>query len=283
MQTVSDIKALRNTLAGWRRAGSRIGFVPTMGNLHEGHLRLVRRARELADRVVVSVFVNPLQFGPNEDYDSYPRTLEADAHALRAERADLLFAPTAATLYPRPLAAITRVQPPPLGDELCGASRPGFFVGVATVVAKLFNLVQPELAVFGEKDYQQLVLIRRMVEDLCFPIEIHGVPTVREADGLAMSSRNAYLSPEQRARAPGLYRTLRWLADELRGGRRDFAVLEAAGRERLAAAGFRPDYLSIRRAEDLAPAAESDADWVLLAAAWLGTTRLIDNIRVISD
>ncbi len=281
METVTNTEALRSRVAAWRRDGLRVGFVPTMGNLHQGHLALVRRAREAADRVVVSIFVNPFQFGPNEDYDSYPRTPERDADLLQEEGADLLFLPAVETMYPRGTRQVTRVEVPGISDELCGASRPGFFVGVATVVAKLFNLVQPDLAVFGEKDYQQLVVIRRMVADLCFPIEILGVPTVREADGLAMSSRNAYLTPEERAVAPELQRSLRQAADRLLAGERDFAAIEAAAARRLDQAGFRTDYVSIRRAEDLAPPAPADRDFVILAAAWLGPrARLIDNIRV---
>ncbi len=272
----------RARIAAWRGAGDRIGFVPTMGNLHEGHLSLVRLAQAHADRVVVSVFVNPLQFGPGEDFDSYPRTLDADRAALAGLGVDLLFAPEAATLYPRPREATTRVMVPGLGDILCGASRPGFFTGVATVVTKLFHIVQPDLAVFGEKDYQQLLVIRRMVEDLDLPVQILGAPVCREPDGLAMSSRNQYLTAEERARAPGLYRTLCRLGEALRAGRRDFAVLEAEGARALGEAGFRPDYLSIRR-PDLEPAAEADRAFRILGAAWLGgRTRLIDNIPVVT-
>ncbi len=199
---VQEAAALERALAPWREAG--IAFVPTMGNLHDGHLALVARARELAPRVVVSIFVNPLQFGPQEDYAAYPRTLEEDRARLAEAGVDLLFAPTVEVMYPRPLTEVTRVHVPGLSQILCGAARPGHFDGVATVVARLFNLVRPRHAVFGEKDYQQLMIIRRMVADLAFPIEIHGVPTVREPDGLAMSSRNRYLSPSERARAPRL-------------------------------------------------------------------------------
>lgn len=278
--TVAETRA---RIAEWRRAGDRIGFVPTMGNLHEGHLSLVRMAQAHADRVVVSVFVNPLQFGPSEDFDSYPRTLGADRAALAGLGVDLLFAPDEASLYPRPREATTRVTVPGLGDILCGASRPGFFTGVATVVAKLFHIVQPDLAVFGEKDYQQLLVIRRMVEDLDFPVAIVGAPVCREPDGLAMSSRNQYLTAEERARAPLLYRTLCRLGEALQAGRRDFAALEAEGVQALAEAGFRPDYLSIRR-PDLEPPTAADQAFRLLAAAWLGErTRLIDNIPVVSS
>ncbi len=281
MQTVDESGLLRAVVTGWRRAGERIAFVPTMGNLHAGHMALVKRARALADRVVVSIFVNPMQFGPAEDFDSYPRTLEQDRTALEAEGIDLLYTPTDAQLYPHGTEASTRVMVPGIGDILCGEFRPGFFTGVATVVAKLFNLVTPDVAVFGEKDYQQLIVIRRMVADLDFPIEIEPVATVREPDGLAMSSRNAYLDPAQRARAPELYRTLESVAKRLRAGERAFVELEAEGLARLEAAGFRPDYLRILRATDLEVPRPSDTRLVVLAAAWLGKARLIDNIQVV--
>ena len=281
MMRVGTIAELRHWVGRWRRDGLRVALVPTMGNLHRGHMELVRRARGLADRVVVSLFVNPLQFGPGEDFDGYPRTLELDRGLLEAEGVQLLFAPAAvAEVYPRPAAEQTRVEVPGLSDILCGASRPGHFVGVATVVCKLFNMVQPDIAVFGEKDFQQLLILRRMVEDLGMPVQMLGVPTVREADGLALSSRNSYLSAEQRTRAPALYHTLRETAAAVKGGRRDFAELERAGGERLQEAGLEPDYLSIRRATDLAPAAPGDSDLVVLGAAYLGRARLIDNLRV---
>ncbi len=280
METLDSTTGLRERVAGWRREGERIGFVPTMGNLHEGHLQLVRRARELADRVVASIFVNPMQFGPHEDYDTYPRTLQADQVALEGEGVDLLFAPAVGVIYPAGIEATTRVTVPGVGEGLCADSRPHFFTGVATVVARLFNLVQPDLAVFGEKDYQQLAVIRKMVRDLCLPIEIEAVPTVREADGLAMSSRNRYLGPEQRRQAPQLYRTLCEVAGRLRSGERDFAALEARARRLLEEAGFRPDYVSIRAADTLQPPGGGDAALVVLAAAWLGKARLIDNVQV---
>lgn len=276
---IEDPKELRRQIAAWRKRGERIAFVPTMGNLHAGHLSLVTAAHLHAERVVVSIFVNPLQFGPNEDLDDYPRTLEADRQALAQVSCDLLFVPSAQTLYPRGLAAQTRVEVPGLSDILCGASRPGHFVGVATVVCKLFNLVQPDVALFGEKDFQQLLIIRRMVEDLAIPVTIIGMPTVREPDGLAMSSRNSYLTPEERARAPLLYRVLNEVAEALRSGQ-PLAEAERSGVESLKAAGFRPDYLSVRRAKDLAPPGLKDRDLVILAAAYLGRARLIDNLRV---
>ena len=278
LECTGDLGTLRRRTAAWRRAGERIGFVPTMGNLHEGHLALVDRARTLADRVVASVFVNPLQFGPDEDYDTYPRTLEADRQRLAERGADLLFAPDVGVMYPRPKEETTFVEVPGLSGELCGASRPGFFRGVTTVVARLFHLVQPDVAVFGEKDYQQLVIVRRMVEDLAFPVEIVGVPTVREADGLAMSSRNSYLSAEERRRAPRLYQILREVAQALEGGDSGYAELEAEACRRLAAAGFRPDYVAIRRAGDLAAPAPGERELRVLGAAWLGRARLIDNL-----
>lgn len=280
MQTVNTIAQLREQIAAWRQAGERIALVPTMGNLHVGHLELVQQARQQADRVVVSIFVNPLQFGAGEDFDSYPRTLEADAAQLEQANADLLFAPPVDEVYPRPQTEQATVTVPGLSDILCGASRPGHFSGVATVVCKLFNMVQPDLALFGEKDFQQLLVIRRMTEDLCLPVEIQGVPTVREQDGLARSSRNGYLTSEERIRAPALYRVLCETAEAMRLGDSDYARLEAAAIEQLATAGFGPDYFSIRRASDLGLPEAGEKDLVILAAAQLGKARLIDNLRV---
>lgn len=280
MLQTNSIETLRETIAVWRTAGLRTGFVPTMGNLHAGHLRLIEVAREHCDRVVASIFINPLQFGPNEDYARYPRTHAADCAALAGANTDLVFMPDVATMYPQPLEQITRVHVPLLGEILDGAHRPGHFDGVSTVVARLFNLVQPDVAVFGEKDWQQLVIIRRMVVDLGWPIDIIGVPTVREPDGLALSSRNGYLSTEERAQAPGLAQVLDVMAQRLRVGERDYAALESMAVEKLAAAGFRADYVSIRR-QELQPPASTDAQLIILAAAWLGTTRLIDN-RLVS-
>ncbi len=280
MMRVGTVAELRHRVGRWRRDQLAVALVPTMGNLHRGHLELVRRAHGLADRVVVSIFVNPLQFGEGEDFDAYPRTLEQDQALLKAEGAQLLFTPGVAEIYPRPTPEQTRVEVPGLSDILCGASRPGHFVGVATVVCKLFNMVQPDFGVFGEKDFQQILILRRMVEDLAMPVQILGVPTVRDDDGLALSSRNGYLSEQQRRRAPALYRTLREAAAALRGGRRDFTQLEREASERLQGAGLRPDYLSIRRVIDLVPAAQGDSDLVVLGAAYLGRARLIDNLRV---
>ncbi|RRQ22599.1 pantoate--beta-alanine ligase [Thiohalobacter thiocyanaticus] len=280
MKTVNTVETLREQVRAWRAAGERIGFVPTMGNLHAGHLSLVGQARAAGDRVVVSVFVNPMQFGPDEDYDSYPRTLEADRAQLEASGADLLFAPPVEQIYPLPLAEMTRVEVPQISDILCGRFRPGFFTGVATVVTKLFNMVQPDLAVFGEKDYQQLIVIRRLVRDLSLPIDIEGAPTRREPDGLAMSSRNAYLTTAERQVAPQLYHSLERLAAALLAGDRDYPALEQTGVKQLELAGFRPDYVSIRRAADLSVPGPEEPELVLLAAAWLGRARLIDNLRV---
>ncbi|MBK1724411.1 pantoate--beta-alanine ligase [Thiocystis violacea] len=279
MDRVARIEDLRERVAIWRSAGERVALVATMGNLHRGHLVLVSEARKCADRVVASVFVNPLQFGANEDLDAYPRTLEEDQRLLTAEGCDLLFTPTPSLVYPRGQEAQTRVEVPGLSTILCGASRPGHFVGVATVVCKLLNMVQPEVALFGEKDFQQLMVIRRMVEDLDMPVEVIGVPTVREADGLAMSSRNGYLTPEERARAPALNRVLIEAAAALQAGEEPDAV-ETAARRALSRAGLRPDYVSVRSAADLSQAAPADDALVILAAAYLGRARLIDNLRV---
>jgi len=273
----TTIAGVRRRVAAWRAAGERIAFVPTMGNLHRGHLRLMEWARERAGRVVASIFVNPLQFGPGEDFERYPRTLEADAQQLRAQGIDLLFAPAEQELYPRGREGMTRVEVPSLSELLCGASRPGHFTGVATVVAKLFNIVQPDLALLGEKDYQQLLVIRRLVADLNLPVAVEGVPTVREADGLAMSSRNAYLDSAARAVAPRLYRTLCEMAERLQGGPVGYSELERWGMERLREAGFEPEYVAILRAADLDAPAPGERPLVILAAARLGAARLIDN------
>lgn len=281
MKTTGVVADVRENVRGWKGEGLRVALVPTMGNLHAGHLELVERAGDYADRVVTSVFVNPLQFGPGEDFAAYPRTLEDDARLLADAGVDLLYAPGVEVMYTRQASEQTRIEVPGLSDILCGASRPGHFSGVATVVFKLFNQVQPDVALFGEKDFQQLLVIRRMVVDLDGPVEILGVPTVRAADGLALSSRNRYLSAGQRAIAPALYRTLRAVADAVRAGRRDYAALEKEGVERLEAAGFIPDYVSIRRVEDLERPGGGDRELVILAAGFLGGARLIDNIRLV--
>jgi pantoate--beta-alanine ligase len=280
MQTLDSVEAARAWSRACRNAGESVALVPTMGNLHAGHLSLVTHAAQLARRVVVSIFVNPLQFGPQDDFVRYPRTPEQDDRLLRERGVDGLFVPTVADMYPAGLAETTRVEVPGLSDLLCGVHRPGHFVGVATVVVKLFNAVQPDLAVFGEKDFQQLLLIRKMATDLNIPTRIVGVPTVREADGLALSSRNRYLGAEERKLAPRLWSTLRAAAGRLESGDADFQGIEGEGLETLRSAGLRPDYFAVRHPETLARPGAQDCSFVVLAAAWLGTTRLIDNCRV---
>lgn len=278
---VHTVAELRERLRPWRRDGDRIALVPTMGNLHAGHLKLVEEAHTRARRVVVSVFVNPLQFGPHEDFGNYPRTLEADRLKLQSAQADLLFAPSVEEMYPQGQETVTRVTVPDLSGILEGEFRPGHFDGVATVVAKLFNMVRCDVALFGKKDYQQLLVIRRMVEDLWLPVEIVGINTVREADGLAMSSRNQYLTEAERREAPLLHRSLAKVADDLRAGRRDFEALQSQAARELSAC-MRPDYVTIRDARNLNVPQIESAGLVVLAAAWLGKARLIDNIEVIA-
>jgi pantoate--beta-alanine ligase len=280
MQTVSTVKQVRSIVSGWKQQGLQVSLVPTMGNLHAGHLGLVRMAANQSDRVVVSIFVNPTQFGEDEDFNEYPRSLQQDCDQLTELNTDLVFTPTVEEMYPGGIEHCTRVEVPALSHILCGASRPGHFTGVATVVNRLFNMVQPQLAVFGEKDYQQLLVIRRMVRDLAMPVQVLGAPIARNPDGLAMSSRNQYLEPEQRAIAPVIYRTLQQAAAQLRNGNRDYAALEQSGMEQMQAAGLQPEYVSIRRAEDLMAPAATEAKLVILAAAWLGQARLIDNIQL---
>lgn len=280
MKLLQTIPATRRVIAQWRRAGARIALVPTMGNLHDGHLRLMQIARRRADRVVASVFVNPTQFGPGEDYHSYPRTLAADKRRLLGAGVDALFVPQPAMIYPRGEGASTMVSVPGLSRELCGAFRPVHFDGVASVVLRLFNIVAPDVAVFGEKDYQQLVILRLMAADLHLPLRLVGVPTVRERDGLAMSSRNQYLTAGERVIAPQLHATLRRCAGRLRAGERDFRAIERDAKRRLQGAGFHPDYVAIRQAADLAPVQAGCRELRVLAAARLGRARLIDNIAV---
>ena len=279
MITTGEIDSLRTQVESWRRGGN-VAFVPTMGNLHAGHLSLIEAAHKVADRVVASIFVNPLQFGAGEDFDNYPRTLERDAAMLAAEGTDLLFAPSVRVMYPKAQAEQTRVEVPGLSDVLCGACRPGHFIGVATVVCKLFNMVQPDIALFGNKDYQQLMVIRRMVQDLAMPVKIIGVETMRESSGLAMSSRNGYLSDGERAIAPVLYRVLTGVAQALREGSQDFAGLQAQAARELDDNGLRTDYVAIRNAADLLEPVAGEDRLVVLAAAFLGKARLIDNIEV---
>ncbi len=280
MQTVQTIAALRQAVTDAKRQGKRVGFVPTMGNLHEGHLTLIDRARQSAEFIVCSIFVNPLQFGAHEDLDAYPRTLAADAEKLASRQCDLLFTPTVAEMYPNGLAAETKVEVPALGDHHCGASRPGHFVGVATVVAKLFNMVQADVAVFGEKDFQQLAIIRKMASDLCFPLKIIGLATSREPDGLARSSRNGYLNAEERQRAPKIYQQLVACQQALSDGVRDLETLRQSVTSHLTAAGFVMDYLNFADPVTLTMLDRVQSHMVVLIAVKLGTTRLIDNIVI---
>jgi pantoate--beta-alanine ligase len=280
MRTLASVEDVRKIIADWRLADERIAFVPTMGDLHQGHLALVRHALTRAPHVVVSIFVNPTQFGPGEDFDAYPRTLESDQEKLQRQGVELLFAPSVETLYPGGTEETTRVDVPQVSRGLCDDFRPGHFAGVATVVARLFNLVQPDVAVFGEKDYQQLAVIRRMVQDLCWPIDIDGVPTVRETDGLAMSSRNRYLSAEERKLAPVLYQTLCEVAEQARVGQQSCRALERQAMKKLEVAGFNPGYVDIRHAETLRLVETGELPARVLAAARLGKARLIDNVSI---
>jgi pantoate--beta-alanine ligase len=279
LKIIESIEKLRAEIRNWRENRQTIAFVPTMGNLHDGHLQLVERAKMVADSVVVSIFVNPLQFGVNEDFDKYPRTLQQDAEKLEFLQTDLIFYPQVAELYPRGMTHLTKViVPNHLKETLCGKSRPGHFDGVTTVVNILFQLVQPDKALFGLKDFQQFLVIQRMVADLHIPVEIIGVPTVREMDGLAMSSRNQYLTPEQRQRAPLLFQTLQTTKQQILQGQTDVRALCAQAIAQLQQHDFKVDYFAIRRQHDLAAITPMDKSLIILAAAWLGTTRLIDNL-----
>lgn len=280
MRTVHTLKELRTMLRGYRLKGKRVALVPTMGNLHEGHISLVRRASETADIVVTSIFVNPMQFGLYEDLDNYPRTLQEDQEALERAGSTLVFTPSNSEIYPEGLARQTRVIVPEVSEGHCGASRPGHFEGVATVVTMLLNMVQPDVAVFGEKDFQQLAVIRKLTRDLMMPVEIVGAPTIREPDGLAKSSRNGYLSKPERAAAPVIYQTLQDAAEKIGQGRTDFNIIEWEASQALINAGLRPDYFNIVNSLTLKPATEEDTEVTLLVAAFLGATRLIDNLSV---
>jgi pantoate--beta-alanine ligase len=278
MQTIQDAPALRAAIRNWRTKGETVGFVPTLGNLHAGHQSLIKLARARTDRVVASVFVNPTQFAPGEDFERYPRTLLQDQAALADEECDLLFAPDVSTMYPFGAENSVSLHVPQITDTLEGAHRPGHFDGVATVVCKLFNLVQPDLAVFGQKDFQQLKVIERMLRDLSLPVRVMAAPTMRADDGLALSSRNQYLSAADRAKAPLIYDTLLKMRDLLAKGHA-WRVLEQVAAAQLIRAGFEPDYVVIRRAEDLAEPAEGEhVGLIALIAARLGSTRLIDNL-----
>jgi pantoate--beta-alanine ligase len=280
MDTVTTIAAVREHVRRWRSEGKRAAFVPTMGNLHAGHVSLIETARRHGDRFVASIFVNPMQFGPNEDFAHYPRTPTQDARMLADAGCDLMFMPDVVEIYPNGSERATRVEVPGLSSILDGEFRPGHFEGVATVVAKLFHIVEPDVAVFGEKDFQQLAVIRRMVADLCMPISIIAAPTVREPDGLAMSSRNQYLTDEERRTAPLIHQTLLGAVERLRAGDKDFAAIEGTGVAALERAGFRPDYFAVRRADDLTSPDATTKHLVVLTAARLGRARLIDNLQV---
>ena len=276
MQTVTTIDALRSVISDWRREELRVAFVPTMGNLHAGHIKLIETARNFADRVVVSIFVNPTQFGPNEDFASYPRTEQQDQEKLQACGADLLFLPSVAEMYPQPNKTLISVTH--LASIHCGASRPGHFDGVGLVVCKLLNMVSPDVLLLGEKDFQQLAVIRQMVNDLNMSVTIHGVPTVREVDGLAMSSRNGYLSATERQIAPMLYQVLCQVRQAILSGVSDYQALLFEHVQGLQKADFTVDYFQVCRQDDLLPAVATDLNLVILIAAKLGKTRLIDNI-----
>ncbi len=279
METVATIAAVREHVSRWQRDGERVAFVPTMGNLHAGHISLIDVARKRGDRFIASIFVNPMQFGPNEDFAHYPRTPEKDQSMLAQAGCDLMFMPDVAEIYPAGFDHSTRVTAPELSGLLDGEFRPGHFDGVSTVVAKLFNIVTPDMAVFGEKDFQQLAIIRRMVADLCMDVEIVGAPTVREADGLAMSSRNQYLTAEERKVAPQLFAALLRAVARLDAGERDFAGIERDGLDAIRRGGFRPDYFVVRDAKTLVPPIQGCRHMVVLVAARLGKARLIDNLQ----
>ncbi|MDH3351264.1 MAG: pantoate--beta-alanine ligase [Gammaproteobacteria bacterium] len=280
MRIIHTREDLREQLDGWRREREHVAIVPTMGALHAGHISLVELAREHAERIVVTVFVNPTQFGEDEDFAEYPRSLERDARQAKRAGGDLMFAPDVDTVYPVGVENATTISVPGLSENFCGSFRPGHFDGVTTVVARLFAMVQPDVAIFGQKDYQQQIVIRRMVEDLSLPIRIVTAATVRDDDGLALSSRNAYLNEDERAAAPMLYRTLCDVAKQLQDGKRNFDELEAQASAALETAGFEPEYVAIRRALDLTPPNRDCDEIVILSAARLGKTRLIDNVVV---
>lgn len=281
MKVFHTVSGLRDDLNKDRRRGLRIGFVPTMGNLHQGHLALVKQARETNDIVVCSIFVNALQFGLNEDWDKYPRTYQSDCDKLRESGCDYLFHPDDIEMYPNGLDTQSRVICPTMTDVLCGASRPGHFEGVTTVVSKLFNIVQPDEAVFGIKDYQQLAVIRRMAEDLCMPVQISAAPIHREVDGLAMSSRNSYITEDERPRVTVLKQSLEWIAEQIQGGSKDFFDLEQSAGQRLIDAGFKVDYVTISNSKTLDPAADDDVEITILGAMFTDKARLIDNLSIV--
>ncbi|MGH1486949.1 MAG: pantoate--beta-alanine ligase [Cellvibrionaceae bacterium] len=281
MQLFRHIQPLRVALNTERQQGRTIGFVPTMGNLHEGHLALVEKAKSQCDVVIASIFVNPLQFGLNEDWDQYPRTFYADTQKLTEKGCDFLFFPDEREIYPNGMADQTRVIVPGMTDLHCGASRPGHFEGVTTVVTKLFNIIQPDEAVFGLKDFQQIAVIRRMVEDLCIPVTIVPGEIVREDDGLAMSSRNSFITEQERPQANTLYRVLCWLQQQVQEGRRDYLKMENEGKSQIVEAGFKPDYLQVCCSDTLQPAGVDDLELTILGAMYTQSARLIDNVSLI--
>lgn len=280
MKQITDISSLRNEIDNWRQAGESVALVPTMGNLHKGHMNLVNLAHEHAERVVVSIFVNPTQFRPGEDFAEYPRTLATDARRLARAGTDILFAPSSEEIYPEGTEQMTSVSVNALSEIFCGAARPGHFDGVTSVVCRLFNIVAPDVAVFGQKDYQQLVILRRMASDLHIPVKIIAGQTQREKSGLAMSSRNQYLSKEEQKAAPTIYWALADCRQQLLDGQRDLDRLEAEGLDRLHAAGLDPEFFAIRKASDLSPPKADSQHLVILTAARLGAARLIDNVLV---
>lgn len=279
MLSLETVQSIQSQVQYWKLQKASIAFVPTMGNLHAGHLALVERAKQLADKVVVSIYVNPLQFGENEDFDSYPRTLDSDKRALIDAGADALFLPNNKMMYPESAKNSSRVHVPNISGMLCGEYRPGHFTGVATIVCKLFNIIQADVAVFGEKDFQQVAVIRKMVKDLFLPIKIETLATVRENDGLAMSSRNQYLTQDQREIASKLYEAMMTMVKEAKGNRK-YREIELNGAENLEKTGHKPEYVRFCDSVTLLPAITTTVDPVLLIATWLGETRLIDNMRV---
>ena len=280
MHVFTQFSEIRAFVKAAKMQGKRVGFVPTMGNLHEGHLQLVRQAKQTNDICVVSIFVNPLQFDLNEDWEQYPRTFDADVAALKGENTEVLFYPSETEMYPNGMSNQTRVFCPTMTDILCGASRPGHFEGVTTVVTKLLHIVKPHEAIFGIKDFQQLAVIRRMAEDLCMDVTISAAPIARAADGLALSSRNAFLTDDERLVANQIYTSLQWVKAQLASGENNFKQLEEAASKQIETVGMRIDYFSIRQAKTLTEAAVEDTNLVILAAAYLGNTRLIDNVTI---
>jgi pantoate--beta-alanine ligase len=280
MYQATSVTELHQYVQHWKDHGQSIAFIPTMGNLHAGHMSLIEKGQSLSDRTICSIFVNPMQFGPNEDWDHYPRSLDSDLQQLEAIGCDLVYLPTASELYPEGLEKISHVEVTDLTDNFEGAHRPGHFTGVATVVLKLFNIVRPDVSVFGKKDFQQYRVISKMVEDFNLDVQIIGQETTRETSGLAASSRNQYLDAAQKQQAAMIYQTLQQAARQIEEGERDFQALERRAIENLDAAGFHTDYFAVCNAETLTPASAEDRDLVILVTAALGATRLLDNIEI---